>query len=435
MRTKRTAIGLLASFALTTAWAAPARAFTNDTYFRRECKGTSGCSFQWGLERVGAEYAWSVSEGQGTLIGVIDSGVDLDHPDLKDQVIQGADFVGNGPAPTDNDPNDENGHGTLVAGIAAASTGNGIGVASVAPKARILPVRVFGADGTATADDVVQGINYAVDRAEDLNMSLVLNLSFEAAENEGNQDPLGALLKDPGVSGAINGAADQGAAVIIAAGNEGRPTTSYDAPDGKGIIVTGASDTNDSRLSLSNYGAGLDLLAPGIDITTTGWHPEQGSGYAVAGGTSMSVPFVVGAAALLMANGMSNVQAANKILETARDLGDPGRDDQTGHGLLDVAAALGVQRPGSPRPSVKPPATSQPSPSPSPSPSPLVLPSPGAPVPVVQPASDPSQSSVTGAVAASAPPEEPPDPPLRPIAAALVGVVGVMHVVRKLLLA
>lgn len=425
-------ISLLAALAILAGWASPAHAFTNDTYFRRECKGTSGCSFQWGLDRVGAEYAWSVSEGQGTLIGVIDSGVDLDHADLQDQLVQGADFVGNGTGPTDNDPNDEHGHGTFVAGIAAASTGNGIGIASVAPKARILPVRVFGADATATAEDVIQGINYAVDRADDLNMSLVLNLSFEAAEDENNnKDPLGSLLNDPGVDGAIKNAAEQGAAVVIASGNESRATTTYNAPDDKGILVAGASDTNDSRLSLSNYGAGLDLLAPGIDITTTGWNPEQGSGYAITGGTSMAVPFVAGAAALLMANGMSNVQAANRILETARDLGDPGRDDQTGHGLLDVAAAFGVQRPGNARPPTKPPSTK---PSPPPSPSPLVLPSPGPPVPLVQPAGDPSQS-VTGAVAASGPPEEPPDPPLKPIAAALVGVVGVMHVVRKLLLA
>lgn len=432
MRTKR-ATTFLAALSLVSAWATQAHAFSNDTYFRRECKGTQGCSFQWGLERVGAEYAWPVSEGQGTLIGVIDSGVDLDHPDLRDQVIQGADFVGNGAAPTDTDPNDENGHGTFVAGIAAASTGNSIGVASVAPKARILPVRVFRADGTASSDDVIQGINYAVKRANDLNMSLILNLSFEAADDEGGNDPLGSLLKDPGVSGAIDNAAEQGAAVVIAAGNESRAVTSYDAPDGKGILVVGASDTNDNRLSISNHGPGLDLLAPGIEITTTGWSTEQGSGYAVTGGTSMSVPFVAGATSLLMSKGMSNVQAANRILETARDLGDPGRDDQTGHGLLDVAAALGVERPGPPRPSVKP-ASPRPSPSPSPSPSPFVLPSPGAPVPLMQPASDPSQSSVTGAVAASDPPNESPPPPLKPIAAALVGVVGVMHVVRKLLL-
>ena len=295
---------------------------------------------QWGLHRVGAEFAWTSATGGGVLIAVIDTGVDLSHEDLKSQLVPGADFVAG-----DGDPSDEHGHGTLVAGVAAAATNNSKGIASVAPAAQILPVRAINQDGVGEPEDVRQAIDYSVGRAKELGRKLIINLSLDGLNDQGSHPaPVPLPLADPRVDSAIKSAADAGAAVIIAAGNTGQASTSYDA-DRPGILVVGASDRNDGRWQFSSYGPGLDLLAPGVDVISTWWSREHGPNvYGSASGTSISVPFVSGTASLLMSKGMSSTQAADRILKTARDLGTPGRDNEHGWGLLDTAAALGVPR-------------------------------------------------------------------------------------------
>lgn len=396
------------------AWAAP-----NDPRY----------SQQWGLQRVGAEFAWSASMGEGVVIAVVDTGVDNSHEDLKDRVIQGRDFVAG-----DDDPRDEHGHGTLVSGVAAASTNNSKGVASVAPVAQILPVRVIPPEGfNNEPEDVKEGIDYAVQRAQQLGKKLVINLSLDGLNDQDNDPrPVPVLLSDPRVDSAIRNAANAGAAVIIAAGNSGQSPTSYDS-DRTGILVVGASDQNDGRWAFSSYGPGLDLLAPGVEIVSTWWAPQHGPNvYGSASGTSISVPFVAGTAALLMSKGLSAAQALDRITKSAKDVGPPGRDDLHGWGILDTAAALETPRttaaaPSTPaqnrnsRPRSQPAAPAPAGPEPSPSAAPEL-------------SSPPAPKLEVGVSVAQEEPEqrEVPFSPLRLVSAGLLVLAAGGHIVRRL---
>lgn len=296
----------------------------------------------WGLRRIGAESAWQFTRGSGVLIAVVDTGVDLQHPDLKDQLVPGLSVVGEGL------PDDKHGHGSLIAGIAAAASGNGEGISGVAPDAKILPVRVFDAAGSASSSSVARAIRFAVDAADRRNAKLVLNLSFvgpSQPQSTVDGDPGSAIFGDEAVKKAIADAAAGGAVVVTAAGNEGAPRTAFDPPSHRGIIVVGASDKEDKCTGFSNYGEGLDILAPGVGILSTYWNaPEDRSSYAYADGTSMAVPFVAGAAALLMSQGLNNVETVDRMIETARGPGIPCRDEPNRYKVLDVAAAFGVDR-------------------------------------------------------------------------------------------
>jgi subtilisin family serine protease len=345
---------------------------------------------QWGLQEVGAQYSWSKSTGTGVLIAVVDTGVDFSHPDLAGQIVPGRDFVSG-----DDDARDETGHGTLIAGIAAAASNNRIGIASVAPGAQILPVRVLANGGTGRPADTAAGIRWAVDTARARGQRLVVNLSLDWRPDPVDTDLIKDLVplnfvRDPVIDAAIRYAAGAGAVVVVAAGNEGKGQTPYDATT-PGVLVVGASDRSDQRASFSNFGQGLDLLAPGTEILSTYWTPGAGSTYGVAKGTSFAVPFVSGTAALLMANGLSNTDAANTILNTARDLGGPGWDMQTGRGLLDAAAAVGAARTAAAAPPAGPHAAATPV-APWPAPAENVAPAgpPPAPAPPVPSAGPPA---------------------------------------------
>ncbi|HYN99161.1 MAG TPA: S8 family serine peptidase [Actinomycetota bacterium] len=322
--------------ALVAAWvlvaAVPAAARTDDPLYDQ----------LWGLRRIGAESAWQYSRGEGVVIAVIDTGVDLEHPDLKDQVVPGMSVVGEG------QPDDKHGHGSLIAGIAAAGAGNAEGIAGVAPDARVLPVRVFDAAGSATSSSVARAIRFAVDAADRRRAKLVLNLSFVGPSQPQTMvdgDPGSAIFGDEAVKRAVSDAAASGAVVVTAAGNESAPHTAFDPPSHEGIIVVGASDKEDKCTTFTNYGPGLDILAPGIGILSTYWNAsDDKSGYAYADGTSMAVPFVAGAAALLMAEGLTNVEAVDRLISTARGPGVSCRQEGNRYRILDVAAAFGVTR-------------------------------------------------------------------------------------------
>lgn len=338
---------------------------------------------QWGLKRIGAEFAWGQSTGAGVVIAVLDSGVDAAHPDLAGKVLAGRDFVSG-----DADPSDENGHGTMVAGIAAAALHNGVGISPVAPDASVLPARVIDQEGRGTTDDAAEAIRWSVEEARRLGRPLIINLSLDWPAPSGGALGLPVFYNDPEMNEAIRQATAAGAAVIVAAGNEGADRTPYDAVDA-GVLVVGATDQSDLSAAFSNHGSGLDIVAPGVEIVSTYWDRQRGSAYGIGKGTSMSVAFVSGTAALLMARGMSNTQAIDRLVSTARDLGAPGRDDLTGHGLLDAAAALGAARSQSsppPQPAQKPSAPLAPAAAPTASASPAQTPSqtPAAPEPSPQ---------------------------------------------------
>ncbi len=275
-----------------------------------------GTAYQWWLSRLRAPSLWSAAPSGGATVAVVDSGVQAAHEDLAGVVLPGADILtgaGDGSL-------DEHGHGTHVAGIVAALTGNGIGVASLAPGTRVLPVRVLDADGGGWDSDVAEGIVYAVDRG-----AKVVNLS------------LGGPGTGPSAD-AVRYAAEHDVLVVAAAGNErmsGNPV-SYPAayPD---VLAVAASDIDDRTAAFSSTGPHVDITAPGDDIAST--YPD---GYAYLSGTSMAAPVVAAAAALVRAArpDLSAGQVAALLTSTATDLAAPGRDDESGAGLVDPVTAL-----------------------------------------------------------------------------------------------
>lgn len=293
---------------------------------------------QWGLERIGAPEAWATATGQGVVIAIVDTGVDLEHPDLVDRFLRHEDgrVVGRDFVDGDDDPQDEEGHGTMVAGIAAATADNGEGVAGVAPGAWLLPVRVLDGDGSGRYSDLDAGIRWAVDAGAD-----VINLSLERAEEPDAVGRTLGALSTP-VS-AVQYAWDRGVVVVAAAGNSGGDTTDY--PDDSPVLLVGASDRDDRRAGFSDAGRRDAVLAPGVEVVSTWCDARDGAcdparRYGVASGTSFAAPSVAGAIALLRARGLDHEQAVARLRATARDLGTAGADDDTGVGRLDVAAAV-----------------------------------------------------------------------------------------------
>ncbi len=253
---------------------------------------------QWGLQRIAAPDAWHHAQGEGVIIAIVDTGVNASHPDLAANMHpEGYDFIDD-----DDDPADVQGHGTAVAGVAAAATGNGIGMAGTAPKAKIMAVRVGGRDAsdrTVNGTAVQQGIMWAVD-----NGAQVINLSL------GSALPVGGSW-----DAAVAYAVARGAVVVASAGNSTSPYCGSPSFNPLAICV-GASDLNDRRAEFSSFGVRLDVMAPGEGIYTTA---HQGLGYQYSAGTSLSAPFVSGIAALLLSMGANNVQAAQIIRASAHE--------------------------------------------------------------------------------------------------------------------
>lgn len=326
--------------------------------------------YQWhfdnGIEGgVNAEEAWDVSSGSGAVVAVIDTGVAYEDygfgfwnryyqaPDLAGtNFVAGYDFVNN-----DSHPNDDEGHGTHVAGTIAGATNNGDGVAGLAYSASIMPIKVLDSNGSGSYYDVAEGIRFAADHGAD-----VINLSLGG--------PSGAsYLED-----ALQYAHERGVTIVAAAGNDGNGTVSYPAAYDDYVIAVGATRFDETKAYYSNYGPSLDLMAPGGDVTVdqnddgygdgvlqqTFGNSRNDFGYYFYQGTSMAAPHAAAAAAIVMAGGVTDPAEVQAILEaSADDLGAPGRDNSYGHGLLNLAAALNVE------PVVTPP---EPEPDPQPEP-------------------------------------------------------------------
>ncbi|WP_241154368.1 S8 family serine peptidase [Staphylospora marina] len=249
-------------------------------------------SAQWYLEKIEAPKAWDITESHpGIKIAIVDTGVDLTHPDLAAKIVGGWDFVDN-----DAVPQDGNGHGTGVAGVAAAITHNAVGIAGTAPRASILPVRVLDNSGSGTVANVVAGIRYAADQG-----AQVINIS------------LGSSIGSTALQQAIQYAWNKGSVLVAAAGASGSTAPTYPAAYPE-VIAVACTTQNDTLCSFSNYGSWVDVGAPGVNITTT-----VPGGYATYSGTSYSAGIVSGVAALLAGQGRSNANIVQTIIST----GDP----------------------------------------------------------------------------------------------------------------
>ncbi len=341
-------------------WLFHADRIPNDTYYG---------SYQWNMRKIGMENAWDLTTGSSSVIvAVLDTGVDLTHPDLVSNITSGYDFANN-----DADPSDDEGHGTHVAGIVAAAGNNGQGVAGVAWNTQIMPVKVLGSDGSGYSSDIAQGMTWAVDHGAD-----ILNLS------------LGSESSSSTMQDAVNYAANAGALIVASAGNsynDGNPVT-YPAAYNH-VLAVGASGDKDERADYSETGYFVDVVAPGGNpssnydadpnhwILSTYW---RGSGYSYVqiAGTSQAAPHVAGLAALMLAlnPSLSSDQVESIIENTAVDLGSPGRDDEFGYGRIDAEAALAQAQPTTPTPTAT--ATFTPAPTATPTPTPTLTPTPTA---------------------------------------------------------
>ncbi len=289
---------------------------------------------QWSYSRTQAASAWDIERGQAFVeVAVIDTGVDLDHPDLVANLDldNDYDFVSN-----DTTSNDLNGHGTHVAGIVAAVADNVTGVAGTAPGVRVVPIKVIGAN-TGTTSDFIEGLEYAADLGVE-----VANMS------------LGSTGAEIGASGvvlmqeAVDYARSKGVVLIAATGNNAssanyNPATGIYYPAAcVGVIGVGATGRYDNRASYSNYGAGVDIVAPGGDGSSGILSTYPNDRYSYLSGTSMASPHVTGAAALILSHvpaaTPAEVEAA--LLSTAKDLGAPGWDQYYGFGLVQLRAAI-----------------------------------------------------------------------------------------------
>lgn len=325
------------------AWAEPSRwreatVMPNDPDFGQ----------QWGLTKIGCPDAWDSTTGEpSVVVAVVDTGVDLNHPELESKLLPGqnlvdfptgaesiegwvleGDFIG-----VDSNPQDEVGHGTHVAGTICCATDNGVGVAGVSWDVVLLPVRVLvrarelatgQISGIGSSVNIAAGIRWAAD-----NGANIINMSLGGYEE--------TVVEREAVEYAI----EKGVVVIAAMGNDSSTEPHYPSAF-DGVIAVAATDQNDNRASFSNMGSWVDVAAPGVDIRSTYWDDT----YASLSGTSMATPHVSGVAALVLSqNGGLEAEEVGDILRnTALELKenpeDPVPNDQFGAGLVQASAAV-----------------------------------------------------------------------------------------------
>jgi thermitase len=274
---------------------------------------------QWGLARVEATPAWGVTRGISTTrIAILDTGIDAKHRDIRPKVVAARNFT------TSSTVSDRNGHGTHVAGIAAAVTNNARGVAGLGSKSVLMNGKVLGDDGSGNWSWVANGIIWAAD-----NGAQVINLS------------LGGTRHSATIENAVNYAWGRGAVLVAAAGNSNTSGLTYPAAYAN-VIAVGATARNDARASFSNFGTWVDVAAPGVNILSTFprlWWIDR---YRWMSGTSMSAPFVAGLAGLVWTTGWGtgNTAVRDRIQATV----DPIVTDQPIGGRINAARAVGAKQ-------------------------------------------------------------------------------------------
>jgi len=277
----------------------------------------------WGIVRIGADMAWDTTASTTIKVAILDTGIDLDHPDLRDNIKGNVNLIN-----PRKSGNDDSGHGTHVAGVAAA-VDNDIGVIGVGPEVSLYAVKVLDRKGSGRLSDLIEGLQWCID-----NKMQVVNMSLgSSGDNQSFHD-------------AIISTYQAGIIQVAAAGNNGEygGAIIYPAKYGQTIAVS-AVDENDQFAYLSSYGEEIDLAAPGVDINST----YNDGYYEISSGTSMAAPHITGTAALVLTTPISadydfdydqlwdpdEVRA--KLEETAEDIGLP--PEQQGYGLVDAHLA------------------------------------------------------------------------------------------------
>lgn len=342
----------------------------DDPFFSSSGSWGQKQSDQWAIQRIGftlpgkGDSAWDIINGRDNpvVIAVIDTGLDYIHPDLVgDNIWKNQDEIAGNDKDDDNNgfvddvigwnfinhnnrPWDHAGHGTHVAGIIGASTGNGHGIAGINPGARIMPLKVMNFLGGGRGSAVAAAIFYAVK-----NGAQVINMSL------GSHHVSDLELK------AIRYAYDKGITVVIAAGNEGVNTDEFGMAGIPEAITVAATNEKDERTAFSNWGSGIDIAAPGVDVLSLrarrtdfayamgvedyqagAWFVGEDTQLYRASGTSFAAPLVAGVASLLKAKNsdLTPQQIKRMLLNSSRDIDQPGIDQYSGYGLLDATAAL-----------------------------------------------------------------------------------------------
>jgi len=309
-------------FAELNALAAPT-ATTNDPYVVN--------NYEWHLLKLQAFQAWDISVGTNAVVAICDSGVDPTQPDLVGKLLPGYNFYAN-----NTDTSDQFGHGTGVAGAAAAQGNNGIGVAGVAWNALILPLKISAPDGSATYSAIANAFTYAVDHG-----ARVINISYGGSSSTSTLDS------------AVNYVWTHNGVIFASAGNAGTSAPQYPAAC-KNVVAVSATGYDDDFQTWSSYGSDVSLCAPGIGIWTT----KNDGTYNAVSGTSFSSPVAAGCAALLLGYNpqLTNSDIVNLLESNADDLGAAGYDIYFGYGRVNAYRALLAA--GAPSVDTTPPVTS-----------------------------------------------------------------------------
>jgi subtilisin family serine protease len=286
-------------------------------------------SQQWALSALKAESVHQTTKGSGVTVAVIDTGVRFSHADLSGNVLSGVDYVSAGTS-----ADDENGHGTHIAGIIAAVQNNSRGIAGMAPKSKILPVRVLDRYGSGTDANVAKGILYAASHG-----AKVINLSLTGTQ------------QSTAMRTAVATAISKNVLVVAAAGNGGcsllgGSATQYPAAY-PGVVGAAAVTQSLSRASYSSCGSWVDVAAPGDRIISTtithsvGLGCSSSASYCTLSGTSMAAPYVAASAALAVAKkGWGQSTVASRLESTATDLSPAGKDKYTGAGFINPSKLI-----------------------------------------------------------------------------------------------